>query len=192
MSSSHNKNNDDGYLRPVFSMRNKLRRLMWNITWAALCQWTPIPLHGWRIFILRLFGAQIGPKNFIYPGCKIWAPWLLKTDSTVTIASGVVIYNPGGITLGHHTTVSQDAYLCGATHDYNDVDFTYIKKEIVTEAYVWICAKATVLAGVRCMEGSVLGATSITSKNLEAWTVYAGNPSKPLTTRNNFLVNQPI
>jgi len=156
-------------------------------TWLLFCSWTPSPLHGWRVFILRMFGAKIGGSNFIYPSCKIWAPWLLETDDVATIGPGVEIYNPGGIYIGHHAVLSQDAYLCGATHDYNSPDFSYLQRKIIIEPYTWICAKAIVLPGVRCGEGSVLAAGSVTSKNLEPWMVYAGNPAQFVKKRKNFL-----
>jgi putative colanic acid biosynthesis acetyltransferase WcaF len=179
------KNNPDAYIRPVFPAVDKVRRVCWNAVWFLFCLWTPRPFHAWRILILRLFGAQIGRKNFIYPDCKIWAPWLLFTEDVATIGPGVEIYNPGGVRLGHHSILSQDAFLCGATHDYNSDQFSYIKKEIILEPYVWICAKAVVLPGVHCYEGSVLGAASVTSKDLERWTVYAGNPAKAVKSRQN-------
>ena len=177
----------DAYVQPSFSFLNRLRRYFWNFAWFVLCRWTPKPMHGWRAYILRLFGAKIGKSNFIYPDCKIWAPWFLETQDVVTIGPGVEIYNPGGVYLDHHSILSQGAYICGATHDYNTIDFTYIKKRIRIEAYVWICAKAVILPGVHCKEGSVLGAASVTSGSLEPWTVYAGNPAKVVKQRTNFL-----
>jgi putative colanic acid biosynthesis acetyltransferase WcaF len=187
MFSQHNSQSKDAYTHPVFSLKNKLVRFLWVVVWFLFCKWTPAPFHAWRVFILRLFRAKIGKTNFIYPNCKIWAPWLLSTEDVVTIGPGVEIYNPAGVFLGHHSILSQDAYLCGATHDYNTIDFTYIKKMIRIEAYVWICAKAIVLPGVLCKEGSVLGAASLTSKDLDAWTVYAGNPATKVKQRNKFI-----
>jgi putative colanic acid biosynthesis acetyltransferase WcaF len=189
---SHDQNSDDAYIRPSFSASNKLRRVLWSAVWLLLCRWTPNALHKWRVAILRLFGAEIGKTNFIYPSCRIWAPWLLKTEDVVTIASGVEIYNPGGLYLGHHSILSQDCYICGATHDYNSADFTYLKKKINIEPYVWICAKAIVLPGVRCYEGSVLGAASVASKNLESWTVYTGNPAQAVKARSNVFDVAPV
>ena len=147
-------------------------------------------MHGWRAFILRFFGARIGKSNHIYPSCKIWSPKLLYTEDAVTIGPKAVIYNPGGVSLGHHTVISQNAYICGATHDFNKIEFDYIKKEIFIESFVWIAAYAIVLPGVICREGSILGAGAVTSRNLDAWSVYAGNPAKYVKARNNFLVNQ--
>lgn len=183
--SGHNSNSVDPYCKPVFSNDLKLKRLFWNLTWLILCSWTPNILHHWRVFILRLFGAKIGKSNFIYPNCKIWAPWLLETENVVTIGPFVEIYNPGGLFIGHHSIISQNAFICGATHDYNSKNFDYVMKKILFEPYVWIGSRAIVLPGVCCKEGSVLGAGAVCSKNPEAWTVYSGNPAQPIKKRNN-------
>ena len=190
MFSNHDAKSSDPLVKPVFPFRDNLIRFFWNIAWLLLCRWTPNTLHKWRIFILKAFGARIGQQNFIYPTCKIWAPWLLVTGDVVTIGPGVEIYNPGGIDIGHHAILSQDAYLCGATHNYNEFAFTYLKKQIIIEPYVWICARAVVLPGVICMKGSVLGAASVMAKNMDSWTVYAGNPANPVKKRVNCYTNE--
>ncbi|WP_299822992.1 putative colanic acid biosynthesis acetyltransferase [uncultured Pontibacter sp.] len=190
MFTPHDPNSPDAHLRPVFPLSHRIRRGIWNMAWLLLCQWTPRPMHFWRIFVLRLFGASIGKNNTVYPTCKIWAPWLLETHDVVSIGPGAEIYNPGGVRLEHHVIVSQDAYLCGATHNYNSADFTYVMKEIVLKPYTWICARAIVLPGICCKEGSVLGAGSVTTKNLAPWTVYAGNPAMPVKERHNFLAEK--
>ena len=173
----------DPLLRPTFSLVNRMRRFIWHLAYFLLFTWTPVPLHFWRCVVLRCFGAKIGKSNFIYPNVKIWAPWFLTTEDFVTLGPSCEVYNPGGIYLGHHTIISQNAYLCGATHDYNSQDFTYVKREIRTEPYTWICSRAIVLPGVVCGEGSVLGAGAVTSRALKAWTVYAGNPARELRER---------
>jgi len=182
----------DALKRSAFPVSDKLRRFLWMVAYRLLFRWTPIPLHGWRSWILRLFGADIGRDNFIYPDACIWAPWLLRTGAVVTLGPRCEIYNPGGISLGHHTIISQGSYLCGATHDYNSPDFSYVKKEIITGPYTWICARAIVLPGVLCGEGSVLGAGSVIASAMKPWTVYAGNPAKALKSRNpSIIANQP-
>lgn len=176
------------YVDPVFSVSNKVQRLFWQIIWALCCSWVPNPFFFWRAFIIRLFGGKIGKDVRIYPSCKIWAPWLLKMDDNSCLGPGVEVYNPGGCSIGKFAIISQNSYLCGATHDFNSPDFTYLKTEIIIEAYVWICSRSIVLPGVRCAEGSVLGAGAIASKNLMPWSVYAGNPAKLIKSRNNFLI----
>lgn len=190
MLSSHSADSSDAYLRPSFTLANKIKRLLWGVAWLALCRWTPKPMHNWRVFVLRLFGGRIGTNNFVYPSSKIWAPWLLTTEDTVTIGPGVEIYNPGGVVLQDHAILSQDCYLCGATHDFDSPNFTYVKKMITIGAYAWVCARAVVLPGVHCKEGSVLGAAAVTSRDLDPWTVYAGNPAKPVKSRKSFISTQ--
>jgi putative colanic acid biosynthesis acetyltransferase WcaF len=174
------------YVVPVFSKGNKLKRLVWQTLWALLCSWTPAPLYFWRTFIVRLFGGAIGKGVHIYPTCKIWAPWLLEMQDFSCLGPGVEVYNPGGCTIGKHAIISQDAYLCGATHDFNSENFTHIKKKITVGDYVWVCAKAIVLPGVCCGEGAVLGAAALATKDLEPWSVYAGNPAQFIKKRTHF------
>ena len=174
---------DDFYTQPIFPLRDRLRRLGWNVACSLFFKPSPRPFFSWRAWILRRFGARIGQGTYIYPTAKIWAPWHLRVDDTATIGPGAELYNPGGITLEHHAIVSQDAFLCGGTHDFNNPAFPMIWKPIALEPYAWICARAVVLPGVTVGRGAVLGAGAVTSKNLESLGVYAGNPAQRVSTR---------
>jgi putative colanic acid biosynthesis acetyltransferase WcaF len=173
----------DAYTRPAFSLGNRLRRLVWNICWVLLYRISPRPMHAWRAFLLRLFGAQIGPHSRFYPGCKIWAPWNLICADHVAAGDGVEIYNPSLIQLDSHVILSQDCYLCGATHDYDDPGFPLVSYRMHVERYAWICARASVAPGVHVGEGAVLGLASVATRDLEAWTVYAGSPAVRIKER---------
>jgi len=173
----------DPYLRPAFSFRDRLRRLNWNICWAIFYRMSPRPLHSWRSFLLRLFGAKIGMNCHFYPQSKVWAPWNLICSDQVTAADGVEIYNPAPVTLGSHAILSQDAYLCGATHNYDDPGFPLLAYAMNLGAYSWVCARASVAPGVNLGEGAVLGLGSVATRNLEAWSVYAGVPAVKVKER---------
>jgi len=67
----------DPYLRPAFHASDRARRLVWNIVRALLYRPSPRPLHAWRAFLLRCFGAKLGPGCAFYPASKVWAPWNL-------------------------------------------------------------------------------------------------------------------
>ena len=179
----------DPYLRPAFSPGNRMRRLAWNLCWALFYRMSPRPLHAWRSFLLRSFGATMGPGCHFYPGSKIWAPWNLVCSDQVTAANGVEIYNPAPITLGSHAILSQDAYICGATHDYNEAAFPLIAYAMHIDAYAWICARASVAPGVQVGEGAVLGLGSVATRDLEAWTVYAGTPAVRVKERRHAPAN---
>jgi putative colanic acid biosynthesis acetyltransferase WcaF len=167
----------DAYLRPAFSLGNRLRRLVWNICWAAFYRWSPRPFHSWRVMLLRAFGASMGANCHFYPGSKVWAPWNLICSDQVSVADGVEIYNPAPIRFGSHVILSQQAFICGATHDYNDPAFPLIAFTMTFGDYSWICSRASVAPGVDVGEGAVLGLGSVATRNLEPWIVYAGVPA---------------
>lgn len=173
----------DPYLRPAFSLGNRLKRLAWGVVHALLYRTTPAPLHAWRAFLLRCFGATLGPNCHFYPASRVWAPWNLFCADQVTAANGVEIYNPAPMRFGSHAILSQGAYLCGATHDYNRPNFPLLAYEMRFGAYCWICARASVGPGVQVGEGAVLGMAGVATRSLEPWTVYAGNPAVALKPR---------
>lgn len=173
----------DPYLRPAFAPSDRARRFLWNLCYALLYRTSPRPFHAWRSFLLRCFGAQMGRNCHFYPKSKIWAPWNLICAENVTAADGVDIYNPAPMRFGSHAIVSQDAFLCGATHDYDDPRFPLLAYAMEFGAYSWVCARAIVSPGVSLAEGAVLGLGSVATRDLEPWTIYAGMPATKVKER---------
>ncbi|HEY1803081.1 MAG TPA: putative colanic acid biosynthesis acetyltransferase [Terracidiphilus sp.] len=125
----------------------------------------------------------MGPHCHFYPGSKVWAPWNLECADHVTAADGAEIYNPAPIHFRSHAIVSQGAYICGATHDFDDPAFPLLAFSMVIGAYAWICARASVGPGVNVGDGAVLGLGSVATRDLEPWGVYAGMPAVKLKER---------
>jgi putative colanic acid biosynthesis acetyltransferase WcaF len=177
----------DPYLAPSMSLKNRLGRALWGVVNVLLVRYSPRPCHAWRAAVLRMCGATLGANCHVYAGATIWAPWNLICEDAVGIADGAVIYNPLPIRLGSHCVVSQDAYLCGATHDIDDPAFPMVSSPITVGPYAWICARAVVCAGVTVGEGAVLGLAGVATRDLEPWTVYGGIPARKLRMRTNHL-----
>lgn len=173
----------DPYLLPQTSLRNRLARALWHLACALLFRPSPRTMHAWRAFLLRCFGAQLGIDCHIYPKCEIWAPWNLHCDDGACIADGAVIYNAAPVHLGAHAIVSQQAYLCTATHDIDDPAFPMVTAPIHIGAHAWVCARAAVLPGVSLHDGAVLGLGAVAGRDLESWQVYAGVPARRIRQR---------
>jgi putative colanic acid biosynthesis acetyltransferase WcaF len=167
----------DPYFRPAFAARDRRRRLIWNMCRALLYRTSPRPFHAWRAFLLRRFGATLGPGCCFYPASKVWAPWNLVCADAVTVADGAELYNPAPMRFGSHAIVSQGAFLCGATHDYDDPRFPLLAYAMDVGTYAWVCARAMVAPGVNVGDGAVLGMGSVATRDLEPWCVYAGVPA---------------
>lgn len=176
----------DTHTGPSFPVSNRLARAVWNLIQATLFRWSPRPLHAWRNFLLRAFGAKVGRGAHVYPGARIWAPWNVDIGEEAGVADGAILYSQGKITLGRRTVVSQGAHLCAGTHDYEQEGFPLVTKPITVGDHAWIAAEAFVHPGVEIGEGAVVGARAVVVKNLPAWMVYAGHPCVALHQRKRF------
>lgn len=178
----------DPHLQPSYSVSNRARRAVWNVCWALFFRMSPRPLHGWRSMWLRLFGAKLGPDCHFYPKCRVWAPWNLECGDAVGVGDDAELYNPSPLRIGSHAVISQGAYLCGATHLYNEPSFRLVSYPMTIGAYSWICARATVSPGVNVGDGAILGLGSIATKELEPFGIYAGVPARKVKERDRAAV----
>ena len=167
------------------SFSNRFARVLWTVVWSCLYRPSPKVLHGWRRFLLRLFGSKIGQGVHPYPSTRIWAPWNLEMGSHSCLGDHTDCYCVDKIEIGPHSTVSQYSYLCTASHDYTDPSMPLITAPIVIGEGVWIAADVFVGPGVVIGDGAVIGARSSVFRNIEPWTVVAGNPARVIKKRES-------
>jgi len=160
----------------------QFRRVLWGAG-KLFFRFSPRPCFGWRRFVLRGFGAKIGRQVHTYPSTRIYFPWNLAVGDWSAIGEDAFIYNLGQVTLGERVTVSHRAHLCAGTHDYTRTDLPLLKPPIEIGNQAWICADAFVGPGVVIGEGAVVGARAVVTKNVEPWTVVAGNPARVVKQR---------
>jgi putative colanic acid biosynthesis acetyltransferase WcaF len=165
-------------------------RVLWSIVWTVFYLPSPRPMHGWRRFLLRLFGAQVGVGAHPYAKAKIWAPWNLVMEDHSCIADDVDCYCVDRITIGAHATVSQYSYLCAASHDFRDPAMPLVVAPIVIEPHAWVAADVFVGPGVSIRTGSIVGARSTVLHDVDEWTVVGGSPAVPIGNRPR-LVSPP-
>ncbi|MDX2272151.1 MAG: WcaF family extracellular polysaccharide biosynthesis acetyltransferase [Cyanobacteriota bacterium] len=175
--------NQDAHTQASFSLSNRLARVVWSIGYVLLFRPSPRPLHEWRSFLLRCFGAKVGKCCHVYPSAKIWAPWNLELADYVGIGDEVTCYSMAKIRVGDHVVISQGSHLCTGSHDYEDPNFPLYAEPIEIEDRVWVCAEAFVCPGITIATGAVIGARSVVTKNMPAWMVCAGHPCRPIKPR---------
>jgi len=167
-----------------YGAREKFARLLWAVVQATLFRGSFHTMNGWRAFLLRRFGARVGSPVMIRRTVRIECPWNLSIGSNVAIGDRAILYALGPITLGDRVTISQHAHLCAGTHDFDDPDMPLIRPPITIERDAWIAADAFVGPGVTVHEGAILGARGCAFCDLEAWTIFGGNPAKAIKKRN--------
>jgi len=167
-----------------FTLSNRVYRMSFALTWLLLARWTPPQWHGWRRRLLQVFGAQLAPTARVYPSVAIWSPANLEMGEYAAIGPRADVYSMAPVILEAYALVSQGARLCAGTHDIESPNFQLRSLPIRIEARAWIAAEAFVGPGVTVGRGAVLGARGCAFRNLEPWTVYAGNPAKALKPRH--------
>lgn len=177
------KKNIDPYTKPMFGLGNRISRAIWNLFYILFFRYTPIYLHGWRRFLLKFFGAEIGKQCHIYPKAKIWAPWNLVMEDYSCLGNEVICYNMAEVRIGKKAVISQRAHLCAGTHDYKSPNFQLVTKPINIGRKAWVCADAFVHPGVSIGEGVVIGARSVVTKDMPPWKVCSGFPCEPIKKR---------
>jgi putative colanic acid biosynthesis acetyltransferase WcaF len=81
------------------------------------------------------------------------------------------------ITIESNCCISQGVYLCTSNHDWGDRSFALSTAPIDIESGSWIAARASIAAGVRVGQSTVLGLGSVATRSLEPMTIYLGNPA---------------
>lgn len=166
-----------------FSLGNRLIRVVWGLAWLVLARFTPPPLHRWRAFVLRCFGARIGKGARIHASVNIWLPANLEVGENALIGPGARLYNQGMIRIGRRAIVSQRAHICASSHDVCDPHFQLVLRPVTIGDQCWVAAEAFVGPGVVMGDRSVLGARAALFRDARPDGVYGGNPAVFLKER---------
>jgi len=160
------------------------KRIIWFIINRTIFYCLPgLPLRYLRNLILRAFGAKIPLDCLIYSSCKIWAPWNLQMARNSTVGPNTELYNKAAIVIGDNSVISQGSKLYTASHEISDPNHALIMFPINIGNKAWIAADAFIGPGVTVGEGAVVGARGVVFKDVEPWTVVAGNPAKFIKKR---------
>lgn len=161
---------------------NIFSRTLWYFINAAFFR-SAFPFMSVKISLLRLFGSQIGKGLVIKPHVSIKYPWNLSIGDHVWIGENVWIDNLDKVSIGNNVCISQGALLLSGNHNYSSPSFDLMVKPIVIEDGAWIGARSTVCQGVTVKQHAVLSVASVASTDLEAYSIYRGNPATKVKDR---------
>jgi putative colanic acid biosynthesis acetyltransferase WcaF len=155
-----------------WTRRQYAGRMLWYLVEISLFRLSLPRAYGWRRFLLRQFGAKMGVSSCVRRTVRIWHPWLLQMDDFSMLGDDVQVYNLGEFSIGQHSIVSQQTYICAGTHDYTRVGHG-----------VWIAAQAFIGPNVSIGDNSVIGARAVVVSDIPAGVVAAGNPARSIKPR---------
>ena len=144
----------------------RLKFLEGMLDWSIL---EPIEPRKLRPFILRRMGCKVGKGCFMGDYIRIDTshPDMITIEDSVSIASGSRL-------LCHQRDFSD--FCVG--DDY--MKLGYVVKPIVLKKGCLVGMESFVMPGVTIGEGAIVGAGSLVTKDIPAWTIAAGRPAKVL------------
>lgn len=173
---------------PGFRGRSAVVVQLWWIVQAILFRPSPQFMYGWRRWLLRRFGAQVGAGVILRPTVRVQFPWKVSIGDYAWVGDDVVLYSLGPITIGEHAVISQKSYLCTGSHDPADKAFPIFHRPITIEPECWLASDVYVGPGVTIGRGTIVGARSSVFKDLPAGKLFVGTP--PQFIRDRVMKNQ--
>lgn len=155
-----------------------------NILWLVL---DVLPQFVRKIFFLIAF-KKFGRNCMVDYRCFIRYPWMVSFGNGVLLNRGCELYpsmrsDHGYITLEDNAVLGPRVVIFSAGHDYSSLDLPDTSAPVVICRHAWIGGNTTILPGVVIGEGAIVGASSVVTKNIPAYSVAVGNPAKVIKRR---------
>lgn len=139
-------------------------------------------------------------KRFKKAGTEvIFDPFSRMSYQTISCGSNIYIgpnayfsSSHSDIIIGDNTIFGPNVSIFGGDHIFNKVGVplnTVVKNinhkdlDVVIGKEVWIGGNVTILTGVKIGDGAVIGAGSLVTKDIEAYSINVGNPCKKVKMR---------
>ena len=177
------KVNFENYHSTLDIKASKMMQICWYLVNIFFFKNAFIVGSKFKVLVLKLFGAKVGKGVVIKPSVNIKYPWKLKIGDYSWIGENVWIDNLAEVTIGNHVCISQGVLLLTGNHNFKTEHFELMVNPIEIEDGVWLGAKSVICPGVVCFTHSVLTVGSVATSNLEAYSIYQGNPSKKIKDR---------
>ncbi len=162
---------------------SKIKIALWFLVKGLFFINPLFPFVGFKVWLLRLFGARVGNGVVIKPSVNIKYPWSVEIGNHVWIGELVWIENHCKVVIGNNVCLSQGSVIMTGNHDYKKTTFDLVIKSVTLDDGVWIGTNAIVCPGVHCGSHSILTVNSVANKNLDPYWIYQGNPAEKVRER---------
>jgi maltose O-acetyltransferase len=97
---------------------------------------------------------------------------------------------PDNIKIGRDVMMGPDVLIVGKNHEFSNVHLpmrlqgTRDASPVVIGDDVWIGARAIILPGITIHKGAIIGAGSVVTRDVPAFSICAGNPARIIKVRS--------
>jgi acetyltransferase-like isoleucine patch superfamily enzyme len=161
-------------------------RIHWELMRReAFARW---PLHGNVLEALRDGRLEIGAQVLLEPG--VWltapAPARIKIGAGTFVNLGVMVAAAELVEIGEHCMFANGCFVTDADHRFDDPDKPVPWQGFIPKGptrigdNVWCGANVVITGGVSIGRRCVIGANSVVTHDIPAFSVAAGAPAKVL------------
>ena len=142
------------------------------------------PSRRIREIYLKGWLGRLGPKSGVQMGCRFLNGRKVFLGERNVINFGCLFDGRKfSIRTGSNVSIGPEATILTLGHDPRSATFEDRGGDVVIADRVWIGYRAIVLPGVTIGEGAVVGAGAVVTKNVEPYTIVAGNPVRKIGAR---------
>lgn len=150
-----------------------------------------VPSHHFRnFFYTKIMGLKKGTHVIIYSHAEIREAYNISIGDGTIIGDRAILDGRKGIIIGKNVNFSSNVSIWTEQHDHRDSLFrceTQEKKPVIIGDRVWIGPNTIILHSVNIGEGAVIAAGAVVTKDVPAFTIFAGIPAKKIGERNQNL-----
>lgn len=127
--------------------------------------------------LIQAYGGliKIGDNCFLGEGSKIWSGESVEIGNNVLISHNVNIIDTSSHEINHIEREESFQNLIKKGHPKNKGSIKTSK--IIIEDSVWVNFNSVILKGVKIGKGAIIAAGAIVTKDVEPFTLVAGNPA---------------
>ena len=113
-------------------------------------------------------------------------------NSEIGNNSGIGAYSSiGTVKIGNFVMMGTHCLILSQNHRFDDLEIPMCQQgfqedmPVVIEDDVWIGSKVIITPGVTVGRGSIIGAGSVVTENVEPYTIVGGNPARVIRRRDD-------
>ncbi len=125
----------------------------------------------------KIFTGGLGENTMIYTPVYFNLAGNLHIGSNVSLMPYFKCMSAGNVYIDDYAEIAMNVSIITNNHDLYERKILTIRDVHICH-HAWIGAGATILPGVTVGEYAVVGAASVVTKDVEPYTVVAGNPAK--------------
>lgn len=155
---------------------------LWN---TFFCR---IPSYWTRRFILRhLYQMTLSNNTNIHSRVTLFNPWRIVAGNGSNVQMMSFLDGRGGITIGSNTDITIGVKIFSEDHNPQSSGYETRPRPVMIGNDVFIGSFAIILPGISVGDGAVIGAGSVVTKNVEEYSIVAGNPARRIGMRTRSL-----